>query len=428
MTTRIKQTTFLGWLDLGAEDQRRAREYLSQFNADNTLDELGFGILRDAFSDVFFPATNTIMTRTRYLVFIPALCLVIEREKLAGNSADDRLTELENVLRESLQKEESTGVIGAHSGEALQRYPSSIYWSALRRLGIFIHPNWGLEYYLSHLADFNAAMKAEKDDDGLSHLDAPDRRNWDKYLCGFLADGHGFWTGKGKLPSSLNFTLTHKEASYLRDRYQVLAQQDGHPSMISHLLETRCLTAFSYPWDVPCPPTLTAHVNHARCLSMLVRGATLQYFYLLKKERAARAIATTDFDVNDVFDRWWDASSQDLAQWDIEAFLTLATGLNALRRQNDASFIKSWLKLNLNARSAKAMLNNNEAQELIRRRERLTRPSKARLHHIEYLQRWKPPEASDMESMASDADRLRFGLDYRARIGSTFVVDIGQGL
>ena len=43
----MKQTTYLGWLDLGAEDQRRAREYLSQFNADNTLDELGFGILRD---------------------------------------------------------------------------------------------------------------------------------------------------------------------------------------------------------------------------------------------------------------------------------------------------------------------------------------------------------------------------------------------
>ena len=173
------------------------------------------------------------------------------------------------------------------------------------------------------------------------------------------------------------------------------------------------------------PTGITAHVNHARCLSMLVRGATLQYFYLLKKERAARAVPTPDFDVNDVFDRWWDASSQDLAQWDIEGFLNLATGLNALRRKSDASFIKDWLKLTLDASNSKAMLNSNEAQELIRRRERSTRPSKSRLHHIEYLQRWKPPEASDMELMANDPNRLRFGLDYRARIGSTFVVDIG---
>ena len=107
-------------------------------------------------------------------------------------------------------------------------------------------------------------MKAEKDDDGLSHLDAADRRNWDKSLCGLLADGHGFWTGKGKVPASLNFKLTHKEACYLRDRYRMLAQQDGHPSIISHLLENRRLAAFSYPWDVPCPPaSLHMSIMHA---------------------------------------------------------------------------------------------------------------------------------------------------------------------
>jgi hypothetical protein len=93
---------FVGWLDLGADDQRRAREYLSQFNADNTLDELGFGILSDAFADVLFPATNTIMTRTRYLVFVPALCLIVEQERLTGQAAERRLTELENTRRDPM--------------------------------------------------------------------------------------------------------------------------------------------------------------------------------------------------------------------------------------------------------------------------------------------------------------------------------------
>ena len=176
------QSTSVGWLDLGADDQRRAREYLSQFNADNTLDELGIGVLRDAFADVFFPATNTIMTRTRYLAFIPALCLVVEREKLVGNAAARRLTELDNGLRESLRTEESLGVIGERAKESLSRYPSSIYWSSLRRLGIFV-PNWGMAYYQAHLAEFHASMNAERDDDGLSHLNNPERRNWDKELC-----------------------------------------------------------------------------------------------------------------------------------------------------------------------------------------------------------------------------------------------------
>src|ERR1035437_1321844 len=137
------QTLSVGWLDLGEEDQRRAREYLSQFNADNTLDELGFGVLRDAFADVFFPATNTIMTHTRYLIFIPALCLAVEQERRTGIAAARRLTELENALRESLHTEESVGVIGERAKESLSRYPSSTYWSSIRRLGMFLHSNWG---------------------------------------------------------------------------------------------------------------------------------------------------------------------------------------------------------------------------------------------------------------------------------------------
>ena len=50
--TKMALSSCIGWLDLGEEDQRRAREYLAQFNGDNTLDELGFGSVRDAFADL----------------------------------------------------------------------------------------------------------------------------------------------------------------------------------------------------------------------------------------------------------------------------------------------------------------------------------------------------------------------------------------
>ncbi len=171
------QSLCIGWLDLGEEEQRRAREYLAQFKADNTLDELGVGILRDAFADVFFPATNTIMTRTRYLMFVPAPCLLVEKEKLSGSAAGQRLNHYENRLREALSTEESSDVIGNRAKEDLQRYPSSIYWNASRRLGLFLRPIWGLAYYHDHLSEFYAATKPEKDDDGLSHLSIPELRN-----------------------------------------------------------------------------------------------------------------------------------------------------------------------------------------------------------------------------------------------------------
>ena len=45
---RKPQKSWIGWLDFGEDDQRHTRNFLQQFNADNTLDELGFGILRDS--------------------------------------------------------------------------------------------------------------------------------------------------------------------------------------------------------------------------------------------------------------------------------------------------------------------------------------------------------------------------------------------
>ena len=62
----------VGWLGLSDSEQRRAREYLRQFRTEGTLDEPGFGIVRDALADVFFLATNTVMTRSRYLFFVEA--------------------------------------------------------------------------------------------------------------------------------------------------------------------------------------------------------------------------------------------------------------------------------------------------------------------------------------------------------------------
>ena len=69
---------------------------------------------------------------------------------------------------------------------------------------------------------------------------------------------------------------------------------------------------------------------------MFVRGATLQYFQLLLRERDKRGIAQPPYDLSDIFARWWKATLQELSDWRVEEFLDLATGLNALRRINDA--------------------------------------------------------------------------------------------
>ena len=65
--------SLIAWLDTSADEQRRVREIVALFTDKGTLDELGIGQIRDAFSDGMFPGTSTIQTRARYLLFVPWL-------------------------------------------------------------------------------------------------------------------------------------------------------------------------------------------------------------------------------------------------------------------------------------------------------------------------------------------------------------------
>src|ERR1017187_4510087 len=69
----------VGWFHLGTEEAAKARDFLRLCNGEDAVDELGFGILRDGFSEEFFPGTSTVMTEARYLIFIPALYRYMER-------------------------------------------------------------------------------------------------------------------------------------------------------------------------------------------------------------------------------------------------------------------------------------------------------------------------------------------------------------
>ena len=63
----------LAWLDYSESDQRRAREIVAMFSQRESRDELGLGRIRDALSDTLFPGTSFLLTRARYLLFVPWL-------------------------------------------------------------------------------------------------------------------------------------------------------------------------------------------------------------------------------------------------------------------------------------------------------------------------------------------------------------------
>src|SRR3712207_8105184 len=59
------------WLDYSEHERRQMLDVIHLFDEKTTRDELGIGVVRDAFADMFFPGTSTIQTRARYFLFIP---------------------------------------------------------------------------------------------------------------------------------------------------------------------------------------------------------------------------------------------------------------------------------------------------------------------------------------------------------------------
>jgi hypothetical protein len=73
--------TSFTWLDYSEYERRQAMEGIDLFGEDETRDKLGLGTIRDGFADLLFPGTSTIQTGARYFLFVPWVCLELERKK-----------------------------------------------------------------------------------------------------------------------------------------------------------------------------------------------------------------------------------------------------------------------------------------------------------------------------------------------------------
>ena len=136
-----------GWIDFSSTDRERVSQLLSMLAEPGTLDELGIGQIRDAFSDSLFAGFSTIQTRASYLISVPQIFqdyFLLKPKERARIDLETYLKQEENSLAERLitnhqgQDSEELGIIGrtlVSKGGAARR-PSSIYWNGLRQLGL----------------------------------------------------------------------------------------------------------------------------------------------------------------------------------------------------------------------------------------------------------------------------------------------------
>src|ERR1035441_5423990 len=225
-------STFV-WLDYSEQERRKMIDIVDLFREHDTRDELGIGSVRDAFADMLFPGTSTIMTRARYFLLVPWTYQRLERlrVKSADLAARARLAEL-NLVEPIERSDDNDGNIGKVAKNTLKRLPSSVYWQGLSVWGIRsirgaqVQYHRSLDGYYAQLTR-HGGRAAERD---LEHDDLI-TPNWH---AGLVPPPEDF-------PKECSLRLTRIEGEYLAERIRLSPACSG--SLLAELVaQNRCNT------------------------------------------------------------------------------------------------------------------------------------------------------------------------------------------
>ena len=61
----------LGWIDFSQEDRKKVLDVINLLQEPGAVDEIGIGLIRDAFANLFFPGTSTVQTIAKYFLIVP---------------------------------------------------------------------------------------------------------------------------------------------------------------------------------------------------------------------------------------------------------------------------------------------------------------------------------------------------------------------
>lgn len=399
------------WLDYSENDRKIVLDILEAFKEHEARDELGIGVVRDAFSDMLFPGTSTIQTRAKYFLFVPWLYRSLEEKKVPSSKIEGRARKEEILLIKALLASDDTdGIIGKEAKENLQRLPSNIYWQGLDAWGIRLFP-YSISDYHRSLDTFyklgkDSSHSFEEESDRLEK-----RRNWHPELP-LAPDDFPY--------KNASFRLTYDEASYLKER--VLSRCPN--TMLACLLATDMPSeSVQFPWEHPICHDLSEPVRekilHARNFSETIYGAAILYNLMLAEKAGAEELSLNyQYDLIKLADRL-QSRINELIQWDKnKRFWNIIFEQGARPTGNTQRFILEWLQIALSPGRAGMIAKDDYARDLIRKREIHLKGELAKLKNPEALDRWRRDASTRM------AGQLR----YRWRPAEKNISDIRTGL
>jgi hypothetical protein len=391
----------LAWLDHSAEDQRRVRDILRLFSDTESRDELGLGQIRDAYSDTLFPGTSVLLTRARYLLFIP-WCFQIAQSAKTPQAILQRGQNYERGLIPLLAQEPGIeGLIGKRAGVAVQALPSVIYATALRRFGI----------QLGELDD----LPPQAHGDAPSELTERSQGVWHRQLplmpSGFPTEVSG------------GFDLTPAEAEFLCGR--IASEVPG--SYLTYLItKSTDLLEGDFAWTEPtasqAPVEIQKHLNLARTFSEVIHGANLLYNLLIAEEYESRGyseqVGTVDL-YRERLDAWSDrlAAQTRLASWEEIRWHAAAVNPRVAQNRRLGDFGAAWFGAVLFTRG-RGITDDAALRTLVRSREYSIKHAQSRLVNDRLLRSW---------TGSSGAAQLTFRWIQVRRIVNDLLVGLEDG-
>lgn len=397
------------WLDYSERERRKMLDIVDAFREHDTRDELGIGSVRDAFADLFFPGTSTIMTRARYFLMVPWIYQRLERDRVGSAQIGQKGRRAETALIEVIeQSDDSDGNLGTRAGHALVRIPSNIYWQGLGVWGIRTFPGSQAQYYRSldqHYVQLSRHSGRGKERD-IEHDDLV-TPNWHG---GLVAAPAGF-------PKECSLRLTQEEADYLAERIRLSPMSSG--SLLAELLAQRQRTdAIPFIWQHPrlgdLPEELRELIGHSQNFSEIMHGASLLYNLMLA-EQTQRPELVAEY--RDDFGEWAEiiaGRSAAFFSWKRARFWQLIDDANPRITPGTRSFINTWWDLAL-AGDTPALCDDASARTLIRERERRLKKNLARIGNPRALELWQGSSGAGQ-------------LEYRWGISQQLLNDIFSGL
>lgn len=374
---------FLTWIDLTAADRNKVRQVLDLFREQGTVDELGLGTLRDLLSDTLFPGTSVLHTRMRYVLFIPWIYQQMERDhKRISNVAGEARAREVQLIKALKAGDGGLGIIGAEAQDALARLPSSSYWAALVRWGIFV-PRQSQSWYHQHFKRLaNSEPPGRADDPGVTWTQEP---TWHPRLPEAPTD----------LLESASFQMTREEAEFV----QGCIQTRVNGSLLAWLAaeSSTALSASAAPWEEPkvweAPSPIRHAAELARRFSLHVEGTALLYNLLLAETRSALTGDPNGTD-SDHIEHYrariheWAAREDDEAAFDPNALWALAAQRGFKIKTPQKRFVECWAA-EVNGAGAASVADCDALRQLIEKRERALKGGRARTVNRSRLLDWR---------------------------------------